>query len=78
MQEATPISYYLTFFYVDYLVRRGLFKELLLEDLPPLPDTFAAKRWREKYCNTKSGRTVWKLLALVKASIFGYTPWNSY
>ena len=69
-QECTPISYYLTFFYIDYLVRKGIFQELGLDDLPPLPDDFHAKLWRKKYVDSKYVRILWKLISITKAQIF--------
>ena len=69
-QTCTPISYYLTFFYVDYLVRKGVFQELSLDDLPPLPDVFRAKLWRKKYLENKHMRTLWKLISITKVPIF--------
>ena len=68
-QICTPISYYFTFFYVDYLVRKGVFQELELDDLPPLPDNYRAKLWRQKYVDSKYVRTLWKLLSLTKVQI---------
>jgi hypothetical protein len=69
LQTCTPISYYLTFFYVDYLVRKGVFQELTLDDLPPLPDLYRAKLWRKKYFESKYSRTLWKLISLTKVNI---------
>lgn len=74
-QTCTPISYYLTFFYVDYLVRKGVFQELGLDDLPPLPDNYRAKLWRQKYIDSKYIRTLWKLLSLTKAQILWMVFW---
>lgn len=72
-QVCTPISYYLTFFYVDYLVRRGIFQELTLDDLPPLPDDYRAKLWRKKYLESKRVRTLWRLISINKAQIIWYS-----
>ena len=71
-QTCTPISYYLTFFYVDYLVRKGIFQELGMDDLPPLPDNYRAKLWRQKYVDSKYVRTLWKLLSMTKVQILWY------
>lgn len=66
LQTCTPISYYITFFYVDYLVRKGFWRELQLEDLPPLPDLYHAHLWRKKWLDSKHKSTIWKLISLTK------------
>ena len=71
-QTCTPLSYYLTFFYVDYIVRKGVFRELSIDDLPPLPDNFRAKLWRKKYLESKHMRTLWKLISMTKVQILWY------
>jgi len=77
MQECTPFSYYITFFYIDYLVRMGIFKELTLDDLPPLPDYYQAKIWRKKYVDSKYVRILWKLLSITKVPILWYNSFNA-
>jgi hypothetical protein len=76
-QICTPFSYYFTFFYVDYLVRNGVFRELGLDDLPPLPDTYRAKLWRQKYFDSKYTRTLWKLVSITKVNIIWYLSLSS-
>jgi hypothetical protein len=68
-QECSPISYYITFFYIDYLVRKGMFHELHLDDLPPLPDDHSANLWCQEYLDSKYTRTFWKLVWLTKVHI---------
>ena len=75
LQTCTPFSYYLTFFYIDYLVRRGIWRELTLDDLPPLPDNYRAKLWRQKYIDSKYIRTLWKLISLTKTSVAWMLFW---
>lgn len=68
-QTCTPISYYFTFFYVDHLVRKGIFQELGLDDLPPLPDTFRAKIWRKKWIDSQYTKILWRLIFITKSHI---------
>jgi hypothetical protein len=78
LQTCTPISYYLTFFYIDYLIRKGIWQELNLEDLPPLPDNYRAKLWRQKFIDSRYIRTLWKLLSLSKFSIASMLLWSLF
>jgi hypothetical protein len=78
MQTCTPISYYLTFFYIDYLLRKGIWQELNLEDLPPLPDNYRARLWRQKFIDSRYIRTLWKLLSLTKFSIASMLLWSLF
>ena len=71
-QICTPISYYLTLFYLDHLVWQGIFHEVGLDDLPPLSDDYKAKFWRNKFFNSKYTGTLWKLISITKVELFWY------
>jgi hypothetical protein len=77
MQTCTPLLY-LTFFYIDRLVRKGFWQELNLEDLPPLPDNYRAKLWSQKFIGIRHTCTLWKLLSLTKFSIASMLLWSLF
>lgn len=49
-----------------------MFQELTLDDLPPLPDDYHAKLWRQKYVDSKYIRLLWKLISLTKMDIIWF------
>jgi hypothetical protein len=78
IQTCTPISAYLTFFYIDYLIRKGIWQELVLDDLPPLPDDYHAKLWSQKYVDSKYIRTLWRILSITKTSVVWMVFWSVF
>jgi hypothetical protein len=47
----------------------------MLDDLPPLPDNYRAKIWRQKYVDSTHIRTFWKLISITKSSALWMLFW---
>lgn len=72
-QVCTPFSYYISYYWIEYLIRLSFNREVVTNDLPPVPDYDKARLWKHKILEARTDSLLWTLLSLMQWELITMT-----
>lgn len=65
-QTCTPFSYFVSYSWIEYLIRIAVHRDIVTDDLPPIPDYDRARIWRNRILEARRDSLLWTLLVLMR------------